>query len=196
VLAPDPERAPWQDVKPHAPAGDIGHGYFFFKGVPEGTRQFDAIEGVVKVTCRISESVLRLDDILAKGEGSISAGGITLTLRKVLKRDKGTAWLAMTVKREGRDAENLLKEESANAAFALIDPEGVSHPGVVAGDPFTKKTGRRAAPGADEAVQEPEFEVRFWELPDAEGPWSLVLTWPERVDTREYPFTIKDVPLP
>jgi len=38
--------------------------------------------------------------------------------------------------------------------------------------------------------------LTFFNLPKMDGKWSLLIVYPGNTETKEYPFTVKDVPLP
>ena len=40
------------------------------------------------------------------------------------------------------------------------------------------------------------LSVSFNRLPEIEGAWSLLCVLPEKTTEKEFPFTLKDVPLP
>ncbi len=187
-----------QTVTPGVRTRNYSSAYLSFGNVPEGTRRFSAVEGLVRVTCRVGEKAVKLDDVFAGPPRSASAGGVTLTLKSVSERRKGVAQCVVEMKREAGDPAISFAPESGHVTFALIDPKGVRHQATLEGGKFgaPKKTGRKNRLGQDETAEEAEFNLRFWSVPEIEGPWSLTLVWPDKVDTREYPFAIKDAPVP
>jgi hypothetical protein len=174
-----------------------GSAWLSVPGLPEGASRFSAIEGSVKVAYRIGERTLKLDDVFAGKPRTVSAEGVTLTSREGLQRKKSSVVVTLETKREGGDPNISFATESGHASFFLVDPKGARCPGMHQGGRFgAKKTGRKNRQGIDELAEDAEFNLRFDGLADLDGAWSILLTYPERIETREYPFTIKDVPLP
>jgi len=83
-----------------------------------------------------------------------------------------------------------LKTDEAHAGLVNYDmPKGY---GLSLVDPSGKPQGAFGGwSSTGEAVS-----IDFRNIPDVPGKWSLVLVYPEAVTLKEYPFTIKDVPLP
>ena len=187
-----------QTVMPGARARNYGNAYLSVGNLPEGLRRFDEIEGVVKVTCRLGEKSVKLDDVFAGPPRAAEAAGVALSLKTVSAQGRSTAQISVEVKREVADDGISLAPQSGHMTFALVDPKGVRYPAVVESVRLggAKKTGRKNKLGQEETDEQAEFSLRFWSLPIVDGPWSLVLTWPEKVDSRDYPFRAANVPVP
>jgi len=145
---------------------------------PVGLRALGAIEGVVQLELGTGERAVRLEDALT-GEGkTIAVGGVPFEI--VARR--GETSVDLTLKPTRDDAAEVISGGAApqRYGFFLEDPNGQRYAGHMA------------------ARSDPKAEVRlqFSDLGAVGGPWSLVYVFPQRRVRKDYPFTIKDVPVP
>ncbi len=187
-----------QTVTPGARTRGYAPAFLNIAGVSEGARKFDEILGVVRVSTRLGEKSVKLDDLFAAPPGlTAAAGGVSLALKGPVDRRKTNVVIPVTLKHELGDEQISFAPEAGHATFALVDPKGAKYQATVEGGRFgAKKTGRKTKQGLDETTEEADFTLRFFNVAEADGKWALVLTWPEKVDTREYPFQLKNVPVP
>jgi len=161
--------------------------------VPEGLKMLAEISGVLRLKLGIGEKVVKVEDVLVGGAREpVTEDGVTITVKKAERQDNRVT-VDIEARCEGGQGLASFAPESAQCAFFLVDPNGVRHPCWMKGGSF----GPRAAAGPGRAArEEAQLNLMFQNLPVIDGAWALLFTYPERTESREYPFTIKDVPVP
>jgi hypothetical protein len=145
---------------------------------PEGIQGPLTLEGKVQVEYFHGTRRVQVDDVFAGGRKTAGDDDVRLVDVAVDLR-AGNARISFTLKTDEAHAGLVGYEMPKGYGFTLVDPAGKPQ-GAFGG---WSSTG--------EAVS---LDIR--NVPDVPGKWSLLLVYPERVETKEYPFTIKDVPLP
>lgn len=164
------------------------------------------IEGKVMLELALGRREVKVGGIPLRGfakEQSVEAEGVEIRVTRVdLEGNRAT--IALSLRAEsgtvvctgGRDAA---------FGFALVDPAGKRFADI---QQFVWKSENMQASGGggagvrlDEYVKpgqelEGKLSLTFSNLPAADGDWSLVFLFPERREVKEYPFALKDVPLP
>jgi hypothetical protein len=145
---------------------------------PEGIKGPLTIEGKVLVDFLDGTGRVQVDDLFA--DGRKTAGDEKVRLADVgAELRAGVARVSLTLKTDEEHAGLISYELPKGYGFTLLDPEGK----------------RRGDFGGWSSAGD-SVSIDFRNIPDVAGKWSLVLVYPERVISKEYPFTLKDVPLP
>jgi len=188
----------------------------------EGGEKLSSLEGVVRLTAAVGpDKQLKVDDVLGEGEKTAEGDGLTLTVTQDLAAKNANpgnpdapvqVQLNLKATRDGNPARVPIDQLDEKYGVFLIDPAGNRHTpqgfrrgagiiwGGVGNDPRVIQLQPGVAgnvvvvggPGNDAQT----VALTFFNLPKMEGKWSLLVVWPGNTETKEYPFTIKDVPLP
>lgn len=167
--------------------------------VAEGAGKLAKIEGVVSVGLASGEKEVRVDDISSAKEHRFAGDGFALVASN-LRRERESLRLNLTVVTTVPVA---LSHDEARWGLLLVDPKGkrysLSTPGHFARPAPSAarlaELGITAAPGV--VGEEQHFDAGFYDkVPQMDGKWSMVFVYPQEYEKREFPFTIKDVPLP
>lgn len=169
---------------PEPPAGIFGTPWtaispsLYIPDTPEGIKGPLTLEGVLRLSLPEGRREVKVEDVFA--DGRKTAGDEDMLLEDVVaERRAGGARVSLTLKAADAYKKMVSYNMPEGYGFALVDPEG-------------KKRGDFGGwSSTGEAVT-----VDFRNVPEIPGKWSLLLVWPERAVTKEYPFTIRDVPLP
>ena len=161
------------------------------------------IEGTVNVEFVMGQRKLKLADLFAGKEKEVEGDGVTLTLRKA-ERDGENVELSLTMKTDGRTPVLLFETSPAAYGFCLVDPRGRRHTnnfdfnwqGNGIGGGGSARGFRLMRHRARPEPLDGKLTLKFPRVPQVAGTWSLLYVFPERVEVKAYPFTIKDVPLP
>jgi len=174
--------------------------------VPEGLTKLTEVSGIVRLEFGEGQKEVKINDVLAAVDKSITVDDWTITVRKAEKDQNG-----VSITLEVKHGDKLVSVPAAwlvgEYGFYLLAPDGQRHKGNTFGGAMMMRGawGGPAAGQANGAVmvmnvggqgEDGKYNVRFWRLGEVEGAWSLLLVLPEHHETREYPFTIKDVRLP
>jgi hypothetical protein len=193
----------------YAAAAGVGNTMFNIAEPPAGLRTLREITGKVTVETGEGERMLTIRDPLGGNKESATLAGVTLTVSNV-NRNRGGVSLTMAYTRNGQAEAPPTYPRNSPYGAVLIDPNGAKHQGMSFagfgggfGGPGRRgegnQPGQGAQPGPAPAAPRAEnntFTVMFQQLPEIEGNWSLVYTMPANTVETEFPFTMKDVPLP
>jgi hypothetical protein len=178
--------------------------------VPEGLTKLTEVSGLVRLEFGEGQKEVKIDDVLAVVDKTITVDDWTITVKKAEKdpvHGKDVVSIMVEVKHGDKLASVPAAWLVGAYGFYLLAPDGQRHKGIPSGGRMMRGVGWAVpgavrAPGMDANTvvngpgQVGKYNVRFWQLGEADGPWSLLLLLPEHHETREYPFTIKDVPVP
>jgi len=177
--------------------------------VPDGVTKLTEISGVVRLEFGDGKKEVSVNDVLGATDKTMPLGDWSVTVKGTEKTANG----GITVRVEVKHGEKLVwipaAWQTGEYGFYLVDGAGGRHrsqgTGFGAGVRGGRGGGRRNpgggfAPGggnpADVPEEEGKYNLRFMRVADIQGPWTLVLVLPDHYEMHEYPFTIKDVPLP
>ena len=189
---------------------------------PPGLDKLASVEGVVHLTFGTGTKELKVVDALNGGNKSVTVGNAKLTVTRVQRMGGGRGGnngggrggnnggaMLLTVKYEVDGKEETLPEfgRDATYGFALIDPNGEKHTGFAGnfggfggrggfGGPG-QGPGNPPAPGNDPnnpAAGAPNATTLFFNnAPELDGAWTLVLTAPDQLTEKEFPFKFTDI---
>ena len=173
--------------------------------VPEKLDKLAEVSGKIRLDFGTGEKEIKVEDVFGANKAG-GAGGLSVLVTQASK-DKDSASLKVKLARDGKP-ESLPYGTSPNFGFRLVAPdgkrcEGTTLPGNVTARVFAGGDGNAkvavgvtivVAGGADATGG--ELSLQFNDLPEQEGPWSLVYVFPSEIVTKEYPFTLTNVPLP
>jgi hypothetical protein len=187
-------------------------------GLPAGIDHLAEIDGIVKLTCGAGEKTMEIPDVLNATGKSVTDGDTTLTVVKVDKQETGVA-VIVQLKNGDKVVEVAVYPNNPEYGFTLVGADGkrVRAGSSGGGGPATntrpvpgrggpepaplrsvavgpwggfglRGVGPMARPGPGEHGV--TFSGKF------EGAWTLLYSQPREVWSKEFPFVIKDVPLP
>jgi len=145
------------------------------------------IEGVVCLEFGIGKKELRFDRLFA-GRERKQDEDLTLTLLAA-GRDGHKATVSLEVTSEYHSYEALLKNQTEDYGLFLIDPKGGRHSRIAS----SRWSGQSVDRGG---VRHGRLDLVMGAVPEVAGKWSLLVVRPERIERREYPFRIGNVPTP
>ena len=174
------------------------------------------MSGTIKMEFGVGEKSLRVEDALNKGrEGT--ADGLTVAVTTV-NRHGNTLALGLKITRDGNAAE-LQTFEGESYGIWLVAPDGtryrannfsglmmshvmmqgggavMGHIAVQGGADGPAQAGNVVIQGNGAARTQSDAQVNFFNLPAADGKWTLVYTYPGEKVPKEYPFKLTNVPL-
>jgi hypothetical protein len=136
------------------------------------------LEGAVHLEFAVGRRELVVPDIFAAGEKPIEAGGLSVVVKDARQWDREAR---ITVKGMLKGEFCALRTLSPDYGLALRCPDGKLI------EPRRGRSGYVAG-GVDVDL--------VFDVERKPGKWSLVFRYPERTEAREYPFELKNVPLP
>ena len=144
----------------------------------EGIKGPLAIEGFMRVNFYSGVRERRADDVFAAKQ---TVGDEELLLRDVVatRRNNKSVQVSLSLTGEPSRVALVTYDMPRGYGFILVDPDG-----------------KRYTTIAGWSRQGSDTTLDFANAPEIAGKWSLLLVVPERVDTKEYPFALKDIPLP
>lgn len=175
--------------------------------LPKGLKKIGEIEGIVKLTTGAGRRTIKINGVFADGEKTASQGDVTLTVSSVNRRGpQGMFNLSLTA--GGKETHFPDYPSNSQYGVCLVDPNGRQHHGMISRrGHMVFRTAHAGGGGMVENLvvrldrrngraNTGKASVTFRNLPRVEGAWTLVYTMPEKTVTREYPFKIKETPLP
>ena len=139
-----------------------------------------SIEGVVHVDYAVGKKQVKFDNVFGDEHPKATDGELDMTLEAMEKGDHPGEWDAqIRVDSAGKEDGVLPDGGRTDYGVALVDPQDKVHKEVFG----WSRTGRVVG-------------IHFREVPKIDGVWSLTYTYPVRVETQEFPFVLKDIPLP
>ncbi len=134
------------------------------------------IEGFVRLEFGIGEERLNVE--LKESPKPVTVQGLTFTVTKV---DRLEREVRVTVEGKLKRPYPSFKTISPKYGLLLRDPSGKLHHGRKGKSPYVRGG----------------FKMELiYSVPRTPGRWSLVLVYPERTRTRDYPFRLESVPIP
>jgi len=193
-------------------AQSFGNLFYQANDLGEGVNKLSTLEGTIKLTAGVGpDKEIKVDDVLSEGEKSGTADGVTLTVtHQGLGANNGNPDAAANLPiqvniratRDGEAVDVPIEQTGLKYGGFLIDPEGKRYTPMG----FGFGGGWRGGPGRLKVVPAPggnadgnaarTVTLTFFNVPKTEGKWSLLVVYPGDTVTKEYPFVIKDVPLP
>jgi hypothetical protein len=174
----------------------------------DGVNKLSSMEGVVRVTAAAGPNrQIQVQDVLSEGEKTGEGeDGLRLTVSRNPATDNkewgegGAVQLSIRATRDGKPTDVPIGAGEKCGVF-LIDPQGNRHPAtqviVARGGPDLMGLGEDAVPPREGvSLASTTVTATFAALAKLDGKWSLLFVYPGDTQTKEYPFTIKDVPLP
>ncbi|HUU43724.1 MAG TPA: hypothetical protein VMX57_08085, partial [Planctomycetota bacterium] len=141
------------------------------------------LEGNLHLWFAVGRKELRIDDVFAGVKQTAEADDIRITLLSAEKVPQGNrATIVLQMKMEESKGP-ILSQRHRSFGVTLVDAAGNTCGRISGWDP-TKK--------GPEGVT---MSISMHEIPQT-GQLSLVYIYPEEIEERDYPFTIRDVPLP
>ena len=185
--------------------------------VPDGIEKIAEIDGIITLTYGHGERTIKIDDVLNATGKSVTDGDTTITVVK-LNNQPGSLSLVVKLKKGDKEVQVPVYAYNAEYGFMLVGADGTKHRGMMSrgggmdvvagggtfavgpGSTTTIPNAAQAGPG-ERAVA--FFTGRQGGLRGAnnvnekiDGLWTLFYTRPAECWSKEYPFTLKDVPLP
>ncbi len=185
-----PEGFPeWHQHSSYSDMGNTGVSgelQFSLPEVPAGLQKFATVEGVVRLKLGVGEKSIEVGNIFQGQPKTTEADGISVTLNRAT-RDEDTVHLSLIMVTDGRCPMPSLGKQANRFGLKLQDPKGALHSDLGGGG-FSGSgwgTGFRG-----------QLEITVCGVPDIPGEWTLIYTYPEKLEPRDYPFKIRDVPVP
>ncbi|HUU43739.1 MAG TPA: hypothetical protein VMX57_08165 [Planctomycetota bacterium] len=178
----------------------VGTVYYDVESIPKELKRVRTIEGLVRVTFGVGSDAIAIPNVLGGGVRSATVGKSTLSAEPITA-GAGRRWLKLRETFEGQEVNPTIYPADSPFAIVLVDPKGGRHIGLGRWGGMLSREGQIVGPDGQpeggQVVKGPgETLVRFDNLPDLAGAWTLVHTVPRKLVTREYPFRFDDVVLP
>jgi hypothetical protein len=168
---------------------------------PKDPARAAEIRGIVTAAYGVGKDVIEIPNVLGGGPRSAMAGKVTLTAAP-MRAAGGRAMLKLEMTVDGEGPVNPTTfPASSPYAVHLVDPQGSTHGCRVMWGGTARRVGTFPGPdgrpeGGIDIREAGETLLIFDRLPSIPGPWKLVYAIPKKLETREYPFRLADVPLP
>ena len=156
--------------------------YLNLQDTPEGIRGPMTLEGKLTLEFAIGTRELRIDRVFEDDRPAVTDGDLTLTLAAAT-RDGERVTISVKAATEVPQSALPSFQNQSGYGLVLVDPKGGRHEQVV-----IRSTSR--------ADGKATVTFEFRNVPEIAGDWTLLYTRPDRTEKRDYPFTLKDVPLP
>ena len=156
------------------------------------------VEGTAELGIGTGEKVLSIPKVLAAEGVTVTEGDISLTVKKVQRMGPGAVFYGMLppktkdplsfmvgLKKDSKDP-LVLGGGGAPYGIFVVDPRGKRYPaGVNMGSQTFKDDAWTA-----------EIYPAFDKPEGMDDTWSLAYVYPEKIEMKQWTFTVKDVPLP
>ncbi len=156
--------------------------YLVLKDRPEGVKGPLRIEGVVRLTFAVGRKELRIDKVFAGEKRTAEAGNVRLDLTSGVREGVSGA-INLKIAADPPKGRNINYDSRLGFGFTVVDANG-------------KKQGKFTGWSQEGDGKDVTITITVTDLPATTGDLALVYSYPESVETKEYPFTLKDVPLP
>ena len=167
-------------VSGHVPWGSIS---VQITDVPEDLRKIARLDGTVRMRFSSGKRVLRIKDVFGEGERKAEDDDTVLRVERTRhERDRERVTITLRQTQDGEDVSMPAYPGTSDYGYELIHPDGKRHR-----KPLIGSTGR---------FLRGMGHVKFYNLPDIKGKWTLVYTVPLQTVEKTFDFTIKDIPLP
>lgn len=164
--------------------GGVSKGYgverVSITGLADDVETLGTVEGVVRISADSGkERQVRVEDVLAPGQKTFRDGDLTVQVERMTGEEAATVRLLVRATRGGEDAAKDLFVEGPRGRYGvfLVDPQGRRHP------------------VSDVAEQDERSLLIFRDLGQLDGNWTLLCVLPGKLERREYPFKIENVPV-
>lgn len=170
----------------------------------EDPEMFDApvtLEGVAEIELVAGRRELKLDGILGDKEKKAAADGMELTLTKAERKGVDLV-VTLTVSGDGKVPTYVAPVRGYDYGFVIVDGAGTRYREFTNCIWKSDRMGMQGGSGVGyrlDAMRGPfsgTLTLTVQGVPDAPGDWSVVFQYPEKTETREYPFSIREVPVP
>ncbi len=177
----------------------LPRGYFtvHFRTIPAQTKTIAEISGTLTLQVGSGETVFAIDNVFEAEGRSVTKDGLTIAAA-CIERAGGALWIALRATRGGKPARLGYYTEGSPYGIYLVTPDGKRLRSIrFSADRLSARNfSDKMKPLLSRPFDKANHFVCFRRFERTEGPWSLIYCRPQKGGTREYPFTIRDIPLP
>jgi hypothetical protein len=149
---------------------------------PEGIKGPVTLEGGIRLTLAVGRKEVRIDKVFDGQKKTAGQDDVEIALTSAA-HDGDVATISLQIKTNPEKGHSPSYDSRSGFGFALVDAQGKR---------IGRITGWSQTGGPDNA----RLSLTVSNVPEGADDLTLVFAFPDTVETKEFPFTLKDVPLP